>query len=1284
MALPKLPASSIPARPIATTYVYNNSLPAWVAPVSKGNLDNSAKVSADKRQATFNAEGGVLPIVYGEQRVGSKVFAVSGTGGKLTLGVAFCEGPISSFTSVDINDIASTDPTYSGKITVQSFTGSQTTASGLLLSTIAGYNNTADALTGITYAAVQLNPESTSGFPTINAQIKGRLVYDPRDSTQTLGTPSTWKWSDNPALCLADLISSTSYGLGKSMDWTSVGAVANYNDKLIGSPAEKSRTLNIVIDTQQSTAEWIETLRAYAGCFIVPSSAGYKLIPDKPIGYGFACIGDVSTYCQVPYVSAHEMSKQMSIEVSVLPNQTATGTGTILAKGSDYKLDYIYPTGTASGTVSFTFTDTANGVQTLSLVNSITSLTTISISVMPNRDWVAAFNGTAVSTTSPGAGTVAIQQTTAQPVYIGKTSGGTPFAGTIDEIRLWNRGRTITEIQANCKKALLPGRDNSLKLHIPFNEGMASYTSTVSGTWIVTNTVADMTGNAAGISLTAPSTNPWVQNDGSYDFFNFDGTNVIKDSTKFKKKGVVNTPTVIEVSFTDTTIKPWRDNYARFDNSAGHDNKVRLSNISLPGITRYSQAIREAILRYNQLNADSSLNFSAFDETLNITYGTGIQFHHPIIEADGTFFFKPYIVTGLKQTGFGKWDIVATEYDPANYNESVASYSAYPDSNLPRVDAPTDPTSVVAVEALKQQQDGRWASKIKLTFAPPTYPYIRSFRVSLYDAVTGLKLEEKDIPNVLETDGGNQRVVYVSSPALDLTPGTGITTWSYNVTVKTISVIGAQSTGVTTGVTLYGKYLKPSPVDQASFSGFEAGGKIFLNWDPAVDLDIVKYMLRYGTTGQTWEQTSLIDSIDALAYVAQGLPAGTFRFHVRPIDSVGQSATASATVDVAISLDSSAFLVESKSLTAPTATSLATLSFRDGSVQYITDHGDGLGYGADNTADATGTFGDSLASTVFAIPHTSATSSWLSESWDIGEALSGNLTLNITYTDLSGTAVKEVHTSMDNTAWTTWSGNSARGQVRYARAKLYTTGSGTFTIIGYPSLRLDVTPREESGSVLTSASTYVLVTLSGQYSVVQSLQFTPFSGTAVSAVADRMLVSPEIGLMASADFTAAGSVTQTFSRTARTFVAGDTLEFDVYCSPKNKDATTNFGIVVKHSDATSTSYPVSPSFTNGGWVSQALAMTSGKTTDYWNLAFGYDTVSGTAGLSGLVRNVRITNGGSTVATIWTSAEPTTNSTLSSSGALDIKMGPSNSFLAYAFDDTGVKVVKTVSWLFKGI
>lgn len=96
------------------------------------------------------------------------------------------------------------------------------------------------------------------------------------DSTVTAGT----RYSDNPALCLADFRSNTAYGMGKTVNWPSVGRAANFNDRMVGSPPEQHRTLGLVIDRRRSQDDWTETLRAYAGCAVVPIDGEDHLIPD--------------------------------------------------------------------------------------------------------------------------------------------------------------------------------------------------------------------------------------------------------------------------------------------------------------------------------------------------------------------------------------------------------------------------------------------------------------------------------------------------------------------------------------------------------------------------------------------------------------------------------------------------------------------------------------------------------------------------------------------------------------------------------------------------------------------------------------------------------------------------------------------------------------------------------------------------------------------------------------------------------------------------------------------
>jgi len=110
----------------------------------------------------------------------------------------------------------------------------------------------------------------------IRAVIKGKKVYDPRkDSTQTGGSgahrladPTTWEWSDNPALCVADYLFDARLGMGaegityNEIDWELVFAAANVCDTLVTTPDgnQKRFTCNGALSTGETYAENIKQL----------------------------------------------------------------------------------------------------------------------------------------------------------------------------------------------------------------------------------------------------------------------------------------------------------------------------------------------------------------------------------------------------------------------------------------------------------------------------------------------------------------------------------------------------------------------------------------------------------------------------------------------------------------------------------------------------------------------------------------------------------------------------------------------------------------------------------------------------------------------------------------------------------------------------------------------------------------------------------------------------------------------------------------------------------------
>lgn len=106
----------------------------------------------------------------------------------------------------------------------------------------------------------------------------------------------------------------------------------------------------------------------------------------------------------------------------------------------------------------------------------------------------------------------------------------------------------------------------------------------------------------------------------------------------------------------------------------------------------------------------------------------------------------------------------------------------------------------------------------------------------------------------------------------------------------------------------------------------------------------------------------------------------------------------------------------------------------------------------------------------------------------------------------------------------------------------------------------------------------------------------------------------------------------------------------------------------------------------GTWYSRSLplSMFAGKTLNKVLLANDSDA-DGSHRV--LYRNVRITNSSPPPAdeTFWSSGEPSANVTEISSGASNVRCGPTNSFLLYAFTtSTGAQVASDVRWSFRGL
>lgn len=247
---------------------------------------NGAAAGAADRQLAVAGSRTVVPLTYGEDRIGARILNVLPAGSGSTTLLVQC---LWGFAGDSVLDVRLNDQALPPGATVTTYTGSQTTADSSLVSAFAAQSITyADTLNGYSYSVVALPMRSVEGSLSISARVRGRRLYDPRkDSTVSggagvhrLNNPATWEWSDCPALADADFLANATYGCGRTVDWVSVIAAANANDALVGTPSEKRRTLGVSLVQAAPVAQIADALRAYAGCWHVPGPQGVRLVPD--------------------------------------------------------------------------------------------------------------------------------------------------------------------------------------------------------------------------------------------------------------------------------------------------------------------------------------------------------------------------------------------------------------------------------------------------------------------------------------------------------------------------------------------------------------------------------------------------------------------------------------------------------------------------------------------------------------------------------------------------------------------------------------------------------------------------------------------------------------------------------------------------------------------------------------------------------------------------------------------------------------------------------------------
>tara|TARA_R100001510_G_scaffold57735_1_gene67265 strand:- start:5303 stop:8164 length:2862 start_codon:yes stop_codon:yes gene_type:complete len=114
------------------------------------------------------------------------------------------------------------------------------------------------------------------GLPNISATVRGRKVFDPRDSSTA--------FSNNPALCIRDYLTNTRFGLGCSadeIDDTSFIAAANACDEnvtLATGDTQKRYTMDGTFETNRAPKKIIEDMLSSCGGILNYTNGKFRLL----------------------------------------------------------------------------------------------------------------------------------------------------------------------------------------------------------------------------------------------------------------------------------------------------------------------------------------------------------------------------------------------------------------------------------------------------------------------------------------------------------------------------------------------------------------------------------------------------------------------------------------------------------------------------------------------------------------------------------------------------------------------------------------------------------------------------------------------------------------------------------------------------------------------------------------------------------------------------------------------------------------------------------------------
>ena len=532
-----------------------------------------------------------------------------------------------------------------------------------------------------------------------------------------------------------------------------------------------------------------------------------------------------------------------------------------------------------------------------------------------------------------------------------------------------------------------------------------------------------------------------------------EAADIVEGSLRWEQRAPSDAPTVIEVTYTDTTATPWKD-ASVFIYAPGADTGAverRLTRVSRPGIQRHSEAYRYGVQLLNGFQtSDLMLRLDLFDEALRFMPGD-------VVTVDATpFTSKLFRVLGVGARGRQLWGVTLAEYDAAKWSDAVVAGPSTPDTSLPSPLAVPAVSGFAVEEDVFQTQTGRFASRLVFEWTGPsraTYLYLEGFTLTVTD------------------ENGTVRAYELPFDATEFTTEALPENLTYTCAIRARSelAVGAESTLL---ITNGGKLARPS--DVPSISGYSVNGETRLEWTPATDLDLTGHEIRWGATGGSWETAALLERVAAPAatFSTMAVPEGTWRFWIKGLDSVrtdaypnGQESVNATYVDIDVVGSNTSSSVD---YTPAGVTLTNMIVYPPGG--WITGFNETW---ASLFPNAMSTYGNPVASY-----HGAGTSSLVSDAVDTGVSQLAQVTVTLDYTNLVGTAQVYIEHKVNvGDSWTRVNGAVANVTARYFRVGIDCSSANHAFIVhelGVIRVTVDATQDFVRDTILNDAVAWML------------------------------------------------------------------------------------------------------------------------------------------------------------------------------------------------------------------